>query len=109
MRLSEWKKYYRSIGLREDILERNIAYITPLLERGFPPVFDFEHMALLFGRTKENLAGMVNAPKSFYRTFEIPKRKGGKRKILAPYPSLCGCQRWILDNILYKQEQYLIS
>lgn len=56
----------------------------------------------MFGRTKENLAGMVNAPKSFYRTFEIPKRKGGKRKILAPYPSLCGCQRWILDNILYK-------
>lgn len=100
--LSEWIRYYTDIGLREEVRQNNIDYITPLLARGRPPIFDFEHLSLLLGRTRGSLASMINSPKSYYRQFKIPKRTGGSRTIHAPYPSLCECQRWILDEILYK-------
>nr|WP_152557913.1 retron St85 family RNA-directed DNA polymerase [Nonlabens ulvanivorans] len=46
------------------------------------------------------LASMIKAPKSFYRTFKIPKKRGGTRTIVTPHNSLKEIQRWILDNIL---------
>ena len=97
-----WAGYYRDIGLRPDIAEKNIVYVTPLLERNLPPIFDFQHLAHLLGRQAWHLASIVNATEHHYREFRIPKRSGGKRTISAPYPSLCECQRWILDKILYR-------
>lgn len=35
-----------------------------------------------------------------YKSFEIPKRSGGKRLIWAPKPRIKEAQRWILHNIL---------
>lgn len=43
---------------------------------------------------------MSNSQESYYRSFDIPKRSGGRRRIDAPLPSLAFLQRWILDNIL---------
>lgn len=42
----------------------------------------------------------INCTSSFYRTFDIPKRRGGVRTISTPLPMLLVSQRWILDNIL---------
>jgi retron-type reverse transcriptase len=35
-----------------------------------------------------------------YRTFTVPKRSGGERRLSAPMPLLAGVQRWIFSNIL---------
>lgn len=43
---------------------------------------------------------MIHGTESFYRSFSIPKRSGGRRDIVAPYPSLLSAQRWIYENIL---------
>ena len=45
---------------------------------------------------------LINNPDEYYRKFDIKKRKGGKREILAPLPSLLHCQRWIYKEILTK-------
>ncbi len=46
------------------------------------------------------LSYILKFPSSYYRTFNIPKRKGGYREICSPYPSLLYIQRWINNNIL---------
>ena len=73
-----------------------------MTSRGLPPIFEFDHLALLLGRTNEYLASAVNRPSYHYRTFSIPKRLGGERLISSPYPALLECQQWINKNILYK-------
>ena len=66
----------------------------------FPIIFDFYHLSSLLGRTPAYLASVINGTIHHYREFQIPKRKGGKRTINAPYPALLECQQWINNEIL---------
>jgi len=99
---SDWDAFFRDHGLSEQLTTQYLDYAQNLLSQGLPPVFEIEHLSLLLNCPLSELAKMIFSPHSFYRTFEIPKRMGGKRRIEAPYPSLASCQRWILANILYK-------
>lgn len=82
--------------------KEHIKYLTPLVRQQLPPIFEFNHLAELLGRTPEYLTTVFHATKKHYREFFIPKRSGKKRRISAPYPALLECQRWILENILEK-------
>lgn len=77
-------------------------YSGILVERGLPPIFSIRHLSYLVGVETSYLMGAANKPKKFYRTFEIPKKSGGKRTIREPLPVLKSIQRWILDHILCK-------
>lgn len=101
-RISDWINYYQCIGLPEDVYGQYLPYIETLLSRNLPVILDFTHLAGLLGRTNGYLASVVNSPKNHYRTFTIPKKSGGIRKIEAPYPALKECQSWIYVNILSK-------
>ena len=98
--LSEWRTYFRSRGLLPELTREYSAYIKPLVKRGIPVVFDFQHLCELLGRTPDFLARATCAPDNFYRTFSIPKKSGGLRTISSPYPSLKECQRWIAQQIV---------
>jgi len=52
------------------------------------------------------LAGVLADPSKYYRFFYIPKRRGGVRRIDAPYPVLSEIQRRIVDRLA---ERYSIS
>lgn len=97
-----WRKYFQSLGLQDDLIEIYIEYVERMLRAGLPIVFEFNHLAMLLGRTPEYLASAINCPVKHYRVFNIPKRKGGSREISAPYPALLECQQWINNNILAK-------
>lgn len=99
-KLNQWESFYRQKGIPKDKYQIYLEYAAPLLEKDLPVIFDFEHLALLLGLDKQFMAAIINRPESFYREFKIPKRSGGKRIILAPYPSLKYVQTWIADNIL---------
>ena len=99
--ISKWIDYYKDTGISDDLLDQYIEYAKPLLLRKLPVIFELSHLSLLLGRDELHLLSMINATERHYRTFSIKKRQGGKRDICAPYPSLLGCQRWVLDNILY--------
>lgn len=102
---SQWRDFFLQKGiLDEEVIAPYVEYATTLLERGLPVVFDKHHLSALTGRTVEFINEVVNQPHSFWRSFVIPKRRGGERKIDVPFPSLLGIQQWILRNILAKVE-----
>lgn len=97
-----WKKGFERSGLIPEKTAEYLAYIKPLLKQDLPIIFDFEHLCLLLGCQASYLASVVNANKCHYRSFDIPKRSGGRRIITAPYSTLLHCQRWIYQHILLK-------
>lgn len=100
--INDWRLYYESKGIKQEMIDVYLAYVKVLLKKNVPVIFDFEHLSLLMRFDREMLATMVNAPESFYRQFSIPKRSGGLREITAPYPSLKEVQEWIYKYILSK-------
>ena len=97
-----WKKHFINSGINEALIKEYMSYVTLMLKKGFPPVFEFSHLCQLLGREKSYLSSVVNCPEAHYRSFRIPKRKGGFRTICAPYLALLECQQWIYKNILKK-------
>ena len=86
------------IGLAEKLAVKH--YINKLSSQGLPELLSPEHLSHITNVRIESLYAMSNSSCDFYRSFFIPKRSGGRRKIDAPLPSLCYVQRWILDEIL---------
>lgn len=102
----EWAAILATLDVTD--AERNAlhTYAETLIERGFPVIFGFDHLSSLLGIERKVLRQLVNAPRKFYRTFEIPKRSGGLRTISAPYPLLLETQRWINRSILSKLQTH---
>jgi RNA-directed DNA polymerase len=98
-----WRVFFdERIKRRRWIIDVYARYIENLNKNGFPPIFDFQHLALLLGVERGFLGRIVQTPEQFYRTFEIPKRTGGMRRIDVPSPTLIHVQRWINQHILDK-------
>ena len=89
-------------GDKIGIAEREAVgkYADRLASQGLPVIFSPDHLSYITNVKLDVLYGMSNSIESFYRSFTIPKKSGGHRKINAPLPSLSYVQRWILDNIL---------
>jgi hypothetical protein len=84
--------------------ERTIAryskYIEHLSDRGVSIILSFDHLADSLGIQASKLHAIAFATHLYYRSFQIPKRTGGWREIMAPTPDLDLIQRWIAENIL---------
>lgn len=102
--LKEWRNFFNRIGISETFIDEYLQYINILTDNNVPVIFEFEHLAKLLGLNKMILASMINSSASFYRSFKIPKRRGGYREINAPYPSLLSAQKWIYKYVLKQQE-----
>lgn len=102
--IDEQLSYWASIieEITGDEAERSILnkYATNLLTKNLPVIFTFRDLAATLNINIETLTDMVYNIESYYSEFEIPKRKGGSRLILAPYSILLQAQKWIYDNIL---------
>lgn len=101
--IKQWEGYFKKRGISNNVISEYLPYIIKLQKNKVPVIFEFEHLAMLLGIKKNELANIVNSPENFYRTFFIPKKRGGKREISSPYPSLLQCQHWIYQNILLVQ------
>lgn len=101
--LDKFRYYFSEIGIKAELIRKYTSYIRRLKKTtNAPVIFEFGHLAKLLGRTEKYLASAVNSSDAHYRTFKIPKRRGGMREISAPYPALLECQRWINSHILSK-------
>lgn len=106
-RFERLERRINSVGLRRNVERVYTDYVRALKPAGVPPIFSFLHLCSLLGREPYYLASAINAPEHHYRTFQIPKRSGGRRKITAPYPALLDCQRWMLSNVLSKVDVHV--
>lgn len=97
------------MGYDEEEIQRMMDYAKHLNDQNLPIIFDQYHLSRLVGYDYEYLLGASNAPRWFYRHYEIPKKKGGVRNIEEPFPSLKDIQTWILVNILVPASVLYVS
>lgn len=84
----------------QEVVEQMIEYARFLNDKNLPIIYNQEHLAVLMGKEYPYLLGISNKTKSNYITYKLPKRHGGFRIIMEPYPSLKEVQDWILKYIL---------
>lgn len=98
----KWSEFI-SLNIRGNKTQKALQlYVQNLIKNNAVIILDFKHLSQLLGIETFCLTNIVMNSKSFYYNFEIPKRKGGKRLISAPYPVLLNAQKWIYENILIK-------
>lgn len=106
----KWLSYKRKII--EECISQNksdkythsiIVYAKKLFDKKLPVIYSPLHFSLLVGIDHQYVCNMAYSTNRFYRSFRIPKKNGGFRKIEEPLPDLKYVQNWILKNILEKQ------
>lgn len=104
MDFEQYKKEFglkaSNLGYTAENIQRCLNYAKPLIEKGFPVIYNTSHLSVLVGYKKDYLKRAVVYTPYFYRDFEIKKKNGKMRKISEPLPSLKEIQDWILVNIL---------
>ena len=71
-----------------------------LIEQKIVPIVQGHYLADFLGVSRKLITHMAKWPDRYYRTFEIPKKSGGTRKITAPRVFLKVVQRYLLDCVL---------
>jgi hypothetical protein len=100
--IQKWEKYIDENIDDETDKKITKEYVSNLLKKYLPIIFDVNHFSLLTGIRKKSIYSIMNKPSAFYYFAEIPKRSGGIRKISIPFPALMYLQKWILENVLIK-------
>ena len=102
LEIDKWNEFI-SNNIKGDKTKKALScYVEQLIQKNTVVIIDFNHLAMLLGIQASTLSSIIAYPKSFYYSFEIPKRSGETRTISAPYPVLLNAQKWIYDNILSK-------
>lgn len=103
----KWNEYENNFiqiakmqGKTEEYCIQQLEYAKKLFANNFPIIYNQVHFCKLVGYAEEYVFSACNQPKSFYRTYYIPKRNGKKREISEPLPSLKEIQNWIYQEIL---------
>ncbi|KZK94032.1 Reverse transcriptase (RNA-dependent DNA polymerase) [Pseudovibrio sp. Ad46] len=101
--VKDWEEFLRThLSHEQQQLEGAIGYVKHLISQSLPPIFGEKHFSILTGVSEIFLRKLADNSAHYYRTFSIPKRKGGFRNISVPSPTLLHVQRWIVANILRK-------
>ena len=69
---------------------------------GLPVIQSIDDFSVVTHISKYTIYQLSHHSDKYYKTFEIPKKSGGKRIICQPSKKLKGLQSWILVNILNK-------
>lgn len=90
----------RSQGRSAEFIGRALSSAENLVRQGLPVIFDSDHLIRVLGFDPMRLRKLLESASDLYKTYYIPKRVGGYRKIDEPLPLLRRIQVWILRNIL---------
>jgi RNA-directed DNA polymerase len=80
--------------------EELLLYINKLDQKNLPALLSLDHISETLNLNSRTLISMCFSQEDFYRTFYIPKRSGGVRRIDAPLPAMYLAQKFILDRIV---------
>lgn len=87
-------------------MERNKIRIEIL---GLPNFNDLEQLSRQIHLSRAFLARLFRFSHTFYKTYEIPKKRGGYRMIAQPSKNMKAVQGWVLREILDKLESHSAS
>lgn len=98
-----WDQFFQQrIRRHRSLAQSYVEFVARLAQADLPPIFELRHLSLLLGSERVRVASFIAKQDKHYRTFMLPKRRGGFRSIDIPVPELLYIQRWILRNILEK-------
>jgi retron-type reverse transcriptase len=100
--IKKWQDFFEENNVATQEREVYLRYVSDIINNDVPVIFELFHFSRLLGIDIKILAKIINAPNKYYRKFSIPKRRGGKREIISPFPLLHEVQAWIFENILSK-------
>lgn len=92
------------LGRDEDLIKRLEEYSSELKAKNLPVIFSSQHLAVLMGIEYELFEFILERRETFYKDFEMRKKSGGVRHIMAPSGELKKIQEWIKTYILDKIE-----
>ena len=107
--IAAWGSFIGKLDLSDEEKSELLASVRKLVKNDFPIILSQTHFAKLIGFKKGIVSSMVHKTAKFYRTFSIPKKRGGFRKIVTPHPSLLEVQRWICGHILNRLQIHQAS
>ena len=102
--ISDLKKSLLSTGQLSKGDEKTFDKL--IVEAKLPPLLSPTILGIILGISPKLITAMTRHPRRNYpysRTFQIPKKSGGKRTILAPRRFLKAVQKYILRQILERQ------
>lgn len=83
-----------------ELSSQNLQVFEELSNAGLPPLVSPTSLAVLLGVSPKLISAMSLFPRRYYRAFDVRKRSGGKRRILAPRTYLKVVQKFVLRRIL---------
>ena len=89
-------------GHSPEFLTNTLSYIDNLTSKNLPVIFSLKHFSLLIGMELSDVKKIIQSRNHHYSYYLIKKKRGGFRRIVAPYKDLKFMQRWIKENILDK-------
>lgn len=92
-------------GHSNDFIRATLCYADKLNAKELPVIFDRMHLAFLLLMDIHELLHYMRKTSNYYKYFAIKKRRGGLRRIIAPYSDLRRIQVWIKECILDKIKQ----
>ncbi len=81
-----------------------LAYSEYLVNKDLPLLLEISFLSKYTFIDTDLLSAAILRPSEFYRTYKMPKRRGGTRRIDAPISCLLTCQKWLSTNILQKEK-----
>ncbi|MBP8967414.1 MAG: RNA-directed DNA polymerase [Paludibacteraceae bacterium] len=91
-------------GHSPEFLTSTLGYIDNLTSKNLPVIFSLKHFSLLIGMELSDVIKIIHNRNYYYSFYLIKKKKGGYRRIVAPFKKLKLMQSWIKENILDKLE-----
>lgn len=88
----------------ELFLKETLNYVDSLTQKDLPVLFSLKHLSILLEVELPYLNNILSKRGSHYSYYLIKKKRGGYRKIVAPFSDLKRLQNWIKINILDKIE-----
>lgn len=101
---SNTSDFRRALEVLTPLKDSENSLFSQLERKGLPPFISVEAISVAFGISTKLIGAMATRQHPYYRQFQIPKRSGGQRIILAPKRFLKVVQRFILGAILERAE-----
>lgn len=90
------------LGRDVELINKLEDYSLILAQKHLPVIFSPQHLALLMGKDYECFDIIIRNRETYYEEFEMKKKSGGVRHIMAPSGELKLIQQWIKIFILDK-------